>query len=293
MAGDQPKPGVYPSVPFTTYRGWDAVNSSRLNKLGAGSALHFLANISDSTPSLNLGRVYHSLVLTPENFADEFLLADSCSGKTAKGASCKKGGAVIFEGDQFCKIHTPPEYDSDASPDQYIVTASAWDAAHRMMESTLNNDFASDLLSDTEREIGYVWEEPTSGLLCKGLIDADSEERDAIIDLKSTRAVSPHDFTRSVVKYGYHRQMAFYSNGAVLCDRPRSKRYWVAQESLPPWDCAVYEPSPEMMSRAAETLYRWLSMIGKCIENDEWPGFGAYGPLKLDLPAWMNQEEDD
>ena len=287
-----PELGVYPSVPFSTYTSWDAVNSSRLNKMTNGSPKHFERNLQESSSSLNLGRVYHSLVLTPENFSSEFLLQEKCFGQTAKGDRCKKAGQVVFEGHQFCKTHAPSAYLGSDNSTQ-IVPVSAWDTAHRMMEATLGFGLAADLLGDTQREIGYVWEEPTSGLVCKGLIDADNVDADAIIDLKSTRGVSPDEFKRSILKYGYHRQAAFYLNGASHVNRGRENFFWVAQESVGPFDCVVYKPTQEMLDDAAQTLFRWLNDIGNCVTNDKWPGFGEYGVIELDLPGWMKPRDEE
>lgn len=287
-----PKPGIYPGVPFSTYASWDAVNSSRLNKMTDGSPKHFLANISEATAATNLGRVYHSLVLTPERFDQEFVLADDCAAVTGKGTRCKKKGTRVVDGEQFCSIHIPKGAGGDEG-ETSVVNPSTWDAAHRMMEATLMNDHAVDLLEGTTREVGYVWEEESSGLLCKGLIDADNEGLSAIVDLKSTRAVSPDAFRKSIFRYGYHRQIAFYANGMLQNGNRRQHFYWVAQESLPPYDCVVYKPSADMIDQAATTLYRWLSEIGQCITDDRWPGFGAYGVVELDMPEWMmNQEEE-
>lgn len=152
-------------------------------------------------------------------------------------------------------------------------------------------DFLLDEAQD--REICYVWDEPTSGMRCKALIDADSASESAIVDLKTTRDIAPDGFRRSILRYGYHRQAAFYLNAALNVERQREKFYWIAQESSPPFDCVVYEPGADMISQAAETLYRWLSEIGECRERDEWPGFGAYGPVTLSLPEWMNYEEEN
>ncbi len=281
---------VHPEIPFDEYREIDAVNSSRLNKLTNGSMRHFLADHSTDTAATNLGRVYHSLVLTPARFGGQYVLQGACEATTSKGSRCSKSAQAVFGGKGFCTIHRP-----DADPDQVeIVTSSVWDNAHRMMEATLELDMASYLLDAAQdREICYVWREETSGMPCKALIDADSSSEDAIIDLKTTREISPDGFRRSILRYGYHRQAAFYLNGALSVERQRKNFFWIAQESVPPFDCVVYEPGPDMISQAAETLYRWLAQIGECRERDEWPGFGAYGTVTLFLPEWMNYEEED
>lgn len=283
-------PKVYPEISFNEYREIDAVNSSRLNKLTNGSMRHFLADYSIDTAATNLGRVYHSLVLTPARFSEQYALQGACQASTAKGARCSKNAQAVFGGKGFCTIHRP-----DADEDEIeLVTSSVWDTAHRMMEATLELDMASLLLDAAQdREICYVWKEETSGMACKALIDADSSEKDAIIDLKTTREISPDGFRRSIFRYGYHRQAAFYLNGALNVHRQRKNFFWIAQESTPPFECVVYEPAPEMIEQAAETLYRWLAQIGECRERDQWPGFGSYGPVTLFLPDWMTHEEEE
>jgi hypothetical protein len=264
-------PLVFPGVSFNTYRGWDAVNSSRLNKLGKGSMRHFFADHSESTSATNLGRVYHSLVLTPALFAEEYVLQGQCSQVTARGSQCSKKAQVVIDGTMFCTTHRPKGMEPDGVE---VVTGTVWDQAHRMMEATLELDMASFLLdSSTERELAYVWTED--------------------IDLKTTRDINPDGFRRSILRYGYHRQAAFYFNGALGVNRARKNFYWIAQESVPPYDTVVYQPGPDMISQAAETLYRWLSEIGECRESDQWPGFGANGSVTLFLPEWMNYEEDE
>ncbi len=281
---------VIREIPPHVYREWDAVNSSRLNKLKDGSLLHFLANHSESTNATKKGSVYHSLVLTPNSFEESYRLQKSCEGRTTKGTRCSKPAQGVYDGKSFCSIHRP----SIAADPVQIVTKSAWDEAHRMMEATLQNDMASFLLDAAQdREVAYVWTEPLSEMRCKALIDADSADESAIIDLKSSQGPSPDQFLRSVLKYGYHRQAAFYLNGALNVNRARDKFFWIVQESVPPYDTVVYEPSKDMIEHAAETLYRWLVRIGEAKKQEEWPGFGAYGPISLDLPDWMSTTNDE
>ena len=61
-----------------------------------------------------------------------------------------------------------------------------------------------------------LWREPETELLCRVRLDSLRElgEARVIVDLKSTRAAEPDAFGRSIEKFGYDFQAAFYTDAA-------------------------------------------------------------------------------
>src|SRR5690606_3181532 len=72
---------------------------------------------------------------------------------------------------------------------------------------------ASVLLASGYAEQTFQFIEPISGASCKFRPDWLNMQNGVIVDIKTTEDASPRGFARSVEKYRYHVQDAFYSDG--------------------------------------------------------------------------------
>lgn len=86
---------------------------------------------------------------------------------------------------------------------------------YRMHRTVIANQYCQYLLQDSEKEKVILWQEPTTGVLCKSKLDLFSQAEEAIpliVDFKTTSASSLKAFLECCRMYHYDRQMAFYAD---------------------------------------------------------------------------------
>lgn len=72
------------------------------------------------------------------------------------------------------------------------------------------------LIANSDRETVRLWDDPETGLPCKGKLDAVVMPRQRhLIDLKTTSCKTKHEFEKSIIEYGYDRQAAFYLDSDI------------------------------------------------------------------------------
>jgi hypothetical protein len=87
-----------------------------------------------------------------------------------------------------------------------IVSASDWEEINILKENIMNHPVAGNVLKGAECEgalFGNIQGVPVRGKI-------DMVNKGFVIDLKSCQDASESEFVRSVIKYSYHQQAAFY-----------------------------------------------------------------------------------
>jgi len=253
----------YEKDSWNDYRASDRINFSRLKKMGT-SPKHYRANPSMSTGALSIGRAIHTAVLEPHLFADEF---------------------AIFDGDKRKKEWKLFQAENEG---REIITAKDAMICASVVEAVQMNPYAKDLLAGTEREVTAYWEH--DGMRLKSRIDALGSN--AVIDLKSTVSVEPDAFARTIAKYSYHMQAAYYHDACKAVDGIQRDCYMIAVEKVEPYDCAVYRLSYAALEQGRVDYRRMLSTLSTCTLRDQWPGV-SQGIRTLDLPDWAYDADLD
>jgi len=120
--------------------------------------------------------------------------------------------------------------------------------------------------------------------LCK--IKPDIRRDNMIVDVKTIgTSASPESFTRQLINLKYHLSAAYYLDIASAIDGncDYTKFAWIVVETKPPYTCAVYYASDEMIERGRELYVSALDKLHECKNKDEWP---AYETQTLHLPSW-------
>lgn len=136
------------------------------------------------------------------------------------------------------------------------------------------------------------WNHPLTDTPCKSLLDKMATGN-LVLDLKTARDPSPEAFRRSVVRYGYHVQDAFYSLAyQTVYGRPCRFLFGVVG-SEPPHDVAVYE----LDEAAKETGRREADLLITEYEarrrNNDWQADWSKGIVRLDLPRWYSPTSNE
>lgn len=220
---------------------------------------------SEPTPAMVLGTVVHASVLEPDLFAAEYVVAPVCDRRT-------KVGKEAWE--QF----------QAGAKGKTVITAEQGALAAAMHQAVHAHPAASLVLSRPGVcEGSYFWVDEATGERCKIRPDWHSECRRLIVDLKTTEDASPAGFQRSIQKYRYHVQSAWYLRGLAEAEQ----FVFIAVEKEPPYLVGVYVATPEMIAAGNRVADRNLSTLAECRAANFWPGYSDQIE-PIDLPRWSD-----
>ena len=271
-------PDIYPDIPFPEYLRIDAMNSSTLRKV-AKSTLHAryeLTHPLEPTSALVLGDATHALVLEEERFHQDYALGLD----RARRSKADREAWATWE---------------SKHPTQTALKPEEWNSVHEMRDSVMSHPTAQELLSGQGmNEVSLIWEDPETNALCKARPDRITTYGDwsVIADLKTTIDASPEGFGRSVARFHYHCQAAWYLDGANVL-HPRERRFFfIAVEKKPPWGVAVHEHDIRSLEAGRILNQRWLRKWVNCVKTSVWSGYPT-GIVNQGLPVWAHREAEE
>ena len=283
------EPGFYPELSNDDYHGSFGFSSSQLKTLVEQTPAHLRRRFTahrEETENMALGTLVHTLVLEPEKFASEYILAPQVNRRTKAG----REEWAEFEALAASKGLTP-------------INDKILNKARDMAESVLEHPGASVLLKDILTEWSVYWwydsmdpdDYEDYRMMLKVRPDALSRGHPVIIDLKTTKDASFSGFIKSIQNFQYHLSAAMYLEGVNQCKPLLSeighfaynKFVFVCVESFEPYLTAVYKLSPEYID-LGKTLYRRsLRVLQHGMRND-WPGYDEKIRL-IEPPGWANR----
>jgi hypothetical protein len=275
------EPGIYENIPFDTYLSWPFVNNTLLTHAARSLAhFRFAEQTADDEPTaaMQLGSLVHAGILEPDSlvvmpcFEDEIRREDGSKYANPKATTAYKNRVADFEA---------------ANAGKRIVSAGEYESIVGIRESLTGHKRASDYLDQGSVEVSIVWDDPDSGIRCKGRVDKWSEKECRIVDLKTTRDAS--EFERAIFKYGYHRQAAFYSDGMHALTGQVHEFAIAAVETDSPFCIRAAPVSDEALAAGRTEYMRLLQDIATCRSRGEWPGY--QDPERWELPEWFQSHE--
>jgi len=159
-----------------------------------------------------------------------------------------------------------------------------------MVRNTYANPIAGKLLAEVMHyEYSLVWTDEESGLPCRArpdLICPGDRGRVLVVDFKTTRAVSLDDFQRDTVKFGYHRQAAWYCEAVRLFGHDVEAFLFISVDKTPAHEVFVHRLSSDALQLGhEENQLARLELARRLAEND-WTNPASAEIHELDLPAW-------
>ncbi len=131
------------------------------------------------------------------------------------------------------------------------------------------------------------WDDADTGHPCKARADYIRDD-DIMVDLKTTMDASLSEFSRSIAKFGYHRQDAMYSDGFEACfGRPSRGFVFVAVETKPPHAVGVYTLDAESADAGRIEYQTLLNSFAECMESGNWPAYSD-NIETIELPRWYS-----
>lgn len=270
-----PEPGIYPGVPFQDYKSWEAVNNSLLWTLKTKSPFHAFYekyNPTPATPSQVFGSALHTYILEPELFSAWYAI------KPAGIDRRTKVGKAAYE--QFLAECG----DRQELPEESMEEIKAF-------EKAIHEQAIHGYIQDGRGEVSIVWDDPDTGIRCKGRIDYEREYKSdhMITDVKGTQSAKYRDFQKSIAGYGYYQQQAFYHDGWQILTGQPSICTWLACERSAPYMAMVYVADDEMILAGRLSYKEALKTYKECLESGDWP---SYGDVEIiSLPDWVRHKE--
>lgn len=91
-------------------------------------------------------------------------------------------------------------------------------------------------------------------------------------DYKSTdTSVAPDQFSRQMLRMGYHLQEAFYRRVAAKLGYPSLDFIFLAQSTEPPFECSLHACSAALQEIADAEIERAVSRWRRCLSTSTWP----------------------
>lgn len=258
--------GVVP-MSEADYNNHPAVRNSELGYL-LRSPAHWWAykrNPPEPSDAQAFGTACHFGVLEPQKFFDRYAaLPEGCDLRTAAGKAAKAeliaANRIPLKADEYQRINA-------------------------IIEAVYSHPTASKYLTGGVVENAYFWTDPDTGIQCKARPDYLRDDS-IYIDLKTTDDASHAEFTRSVGKWAYARQAAFYIDGLkAATGRVSAGCVLIAVEKEPPYGIGVYVLDDAAMECGRGQYKRALLTLSACQKTGVYPCYPEETQA-ITLPEW-------
>jgi len=259
-------PGIYENIPHDVYRGWHAMNYSRLKTLDKSVdefvyEMQFERKASDA---MILGSAVDTLVHEPHLFDDAFAVMPDVNLRTKDGKAAR---------DAFV----------EAAGGRTVIDSGAHQTAMLIANAVKEHSVSASFLANGKPQVCVVWHDAETRILCKARLDWLMPNR--ISDLKVVgRGVDADDFARSMIDFGYHIQAALYSDGLAAVTGKHLPFTFVVASSSPPHRVKVYEVEPETLAAGRYCYRRALHTYQACKNSGRWRDTECLETIQL--PTW-------
>lgn len=214
--------------------------------------------------ALRFGSLCHLLTLQPEEFGHEYAVCD-LSMATKEGKAFKAAlpdGVQIIKGDEYEKAQLMADAVRD-HPQATMLFGGEGYTAEQAIYWTLD------------------------GVACKAKPDivAEVHGRRYIADLKTTESVNPEAIQKSIAKWGYHRQAAWYLSGMEAIGKPCDAFIFIFVEKSYPHLVTMCQLDEAALQKGMDECLRAVNILKDCKAMDKWPCY-TRDIITLGLPKW-------
>ena len=249
-----------------------AISHSMLKNM-AKSPAHFKAAIEApnvSTDAMLLGSLVHAMVLEPHTVEHDYIKVGKIDRRTKEG---KETWAALQESDKR------------------VVKEDVWQTAENMAESVLSCSAAKGMILEATAmnsvEVEFFWKDSRFEVDRKSKVDGITEQ--SIIDLKTTTDAT-RGFDRSITKYWYHTQAAYYRDALASRGLHKDNFTIIAVEKTPPYAVAVVRMDHDVMDWGKSIIDKWLDELRWCKSSQNYPAFT--GVRYFNKPSWADEESN-
>lgn len=275
------EPGVYADISNADYHGPNLTPEVSLSSSSAGlitsrcpayfydrSWLNPFKTAPDRKRCFDLGTSAHLMMLEPEKFSAQVAVIDAADwrGKSAKEAR-------------------DSSYDAGLTP----ILAHEFEMVQAMRSALFSNPIAAEMLTrgNPMIETTVVARDPKTGRWIRARPDAMATDFSWIVDYKTTVNGHPDEWPRKAIKYGYHRQAAWYIDVVEAATGVMPEKFFfLVQEKEPPYLCTAYQIDSLLIDLGREANRRAIDIFDECLKTGIWPGY-VDGIAPFDAPEWM------
>lgn len=262
-----PAMGLIEGLLAKDYHAVDACSHSRLCDMRRSAAYcrHRIDHPEDGD-ALAFGAALHHYVLERQTFEAFHAVVD-----------CERRGTKAWEAAEA------------ANPGKAMVKGSDFSAI-RAMAAALDSVWAARLMLNGRgrTELSGFWRDAEHDIPCRFRADRIVELAGfgtVCADLKSTTDASPEAFARSMQKWGYHIQAAWYLDGLAALGVPCEAFVIVAVEKDAPHQVGVYRIDDESVEQGRRECRRLLARYAEAARSGKWTGYSDKIET-IGLPAW-------
>jgi hypothetical protein len=277
---EAPALGLHPDLPNSEYHAdKTSLSSSGARKLLPPSTPAKFRYEQDNPPAatktFDYGNAAHKLVL---GNGPELVLVDHARWDTkdakAEVAEVREAGGVPLKQHELDMVKAMA-----AAIRQHPLAAALLDPDHGVPEQS---GFWLDGPTGIRRRVRFDW------------LPAAGSGRLIIPDYKTTDDASDEAMQKSIAKYGYNCQAAWYEEAALALDLggPDSELLLIAQEKKPPYLVNVigFDFFSREIGRAKNRVA--IEKFAECSASGIWPGYGDE-PNYLALPGWAENRDKE
>lgn len=259
------------NVSNADYHRHPSISKSGLDLIARSPAHYFYSARREATRAMEIGTAVHAAILEPERFASQYMLLRDVTDRRAS------------EYKQAVKVHGS----------EYTLAGPEADRVSGMQASVQANPRAMNRLgAPGKSEVSIFTTDPVTGVPVKIRLDWLCDDGRGL-DLKKTQDIRADEFSRSVARYRYHVQAAFYSDvfkwetGEDL----REFAILAVEESMPHAN-RVFLLDDEALQIGRMEYRANLNMYADCMERNEWPGIVFEEDELLSLPMWAVSDQE-
>jgi hypothetical protein len=248
-----------------------AISNSKLNWF-ARSPFYYkrmCQSPSESTPAMEFGTAFHTFVLEPEVFTDQYIIHEKFDRRTKVGK-------------EFYANVT----DLAREGNKKLISQTDYEKIQWMHNSLIDNPAALNLLPTgidrggkdgrIESEIFFNYMGGGLNMRCKSKLDyiQTIKGKDVnLVDLKTTQSITSFKSSYKY-KFAYYRQAAFYRLAAMAEGLNVKNFYFVVVETQYPHESAVFKVGQWDLEKGTNDIHDLLVSLDTCIEEDHFPMYG-------------------
>jgi len=222
---------IYKDIPNEDYHAGVGISSSYIRRFGQ-SQLHAIEHKQESSPNLKFGTASHALLVEGQEVFDKEVKVITGSPYTKaykeEKADYEEQGFIVLKESEAEIIH--------AMKDSMVYEGNAYlNAKGKIAEASIYW-YEDDVLCKCRPD-----------LICPPLNEPNSDNKIVIVDYKTTVSCEPFAFNKSVKKYGYDMQAAWYRRGLLMAGYDVEDFMFIAQEKVHPYASKVFRITKEQI----------------------------------------------
>lgn len=271
------QPGIY-RMDAETYHA-DPCPEPSLSASGAKTLLdaaparywHERHNPRPSTPAQTVGTAAHLLVLEGKTVDD--VCAVIPAGNDARTRKGKEKKA---------------ELEATGLP---LIKEEDVKTTRDMADALTHHVTARRLLEDGRAELAGFWRDEEHGIWCRMRPDYLPRRLSVVSDYKTCEDASPEALPKTVARYRYDLQAAWYLDGMRALSRAADTFVFIFQEKLAPHLVTCATLDAEALGRGHRTKARARRTFAACRATGAWPGYPDQLHV-VGLPTWAIRQEE-